>query len=324
MAPAKRNLSLEGAAADSKNKRRRIDYQSLMEAVSFSDLPDDCKVNIYSFLPVEDMNSAACCNKNCQQVRTHESLNQQRTGTIVWRESTTTTLFCKKLREVQNAFTGNRTRLKMTGHDIHSGREGFLLASHVDSLTGGRCAFRLAGVTTLDCSCNYPGGSYHPLKALCSVCPNLKDMDLSSTTINACSLKVFAERCPSLSKITWNNGCSGMYQCGHSLEEANNLTEFYANGIEFSPFVYDAGAIYAIDWREWYLFVNCRHLERLSIKGATVRVTEFSEETQPLSQETIIKMVRRHPTLRWLQSDLTADHVAMQKEEHTEITFVSD
>jgi hypothetical protein len=38
----------------------------------------------------------------------------------------------------------------------------------------------------------------------------------------------------------------------------------------------------------------------------------------------LIKMVRLHPTLRWLRSDLSEENVAMLKQERPEITFVSD
>lgn len=34
-----------------------------------------------------------------------------------------------------------------------------------------------------------------------------------------------------------------------------------------------------------------------------------------MQQEELIKMVRRHPTLRWLQSDLSNENVVMLKQE---------
>lgn len=40
--------------------------------------------------------------------------------------------------------------------------------------------------------------------------------------------------------------------------------------------------------------------------------------------EMLIKMVRLHPTLRWLRSDLTEENVAMLKQERPDQTFLSD
>lgn len=71
--------------------------------------------------------------------------------------------------------------------------------------------------------------------------------------------------------------------------------------------------------------MTCSHLEHLSIKDLTLAVSEEVEGVgEPLPQELLINMVRRHPTLRWLRSDLMAENVAMLKQERPEIAFVSD
>jgi hypothetical protein len=47
-------------------------------------------------------------------------------------------------------------------------------------------------------------------------------------------------------------------------------------------------------------------------------------EVYPVTQKIIMKMVRLYPTLKWLQSDLTAENVAiMPKQERPGITFVT-
>jgi hypothetical protein len=43
-----------------------------------------------------------------------------------------------------------------------------------------------------------------------------------------------------------------------------------------------------------------------------------------LPQEDIIQMVRNHPSLHWLRSDLSAENVAMLQQERLGITFVSE
>jgi hypothetical protein len=86
---------------------------------------------------------------------------------------------------------------------------------------------------------------------------------------------------------------------------------------------------YSRDTREGfynpYLLMHCRHLERLILKNVTWFVSGSDHELEPLPQEIIIKMVRYHPTLRWLQSDLTEENVAILKQEaRPEITFVAN
>ena len=66
----------------------------------------------------------------------------------------------------------------------------------------------------------------------------------------------------------------------------------------------------------------------LSIKNATWcewedRRSDFPRAF-PVTQEMLIKMVRHHPTLRWLRSDLTEENIAMLQHECPEVTFVRD
>jgi hypothetical protein len=71
-----------------------------------------------------------------------------------------------------------------------------------------------------------------------------------------------------------------------------------------------------------YLLYRCSHLKCLSIMNATWSFPG-SETSNPVTQEMLLKMVRHHPTLRWLQSDLTQENITMPQEEKPEITFVS-
>lgn len=72
-----------------------------------------------------------------------------------------------------------------------------------------------------------------------------------------------------------------------------------------------------------FLFASCSHLERLSIKNATCTHPANEDDSIPVCQDLLTKMVCNHPTLRWLRSDLTDESVAMLKQERPEITFVS-
>lgn len=57
--------------------------------------------------------------------------------------------------------------------------------------------------------------------------------------------------------------------------------------------------------------------------NATYMDDDLSIENR-IPQDVLIKMVRRHPLLKWLRSDLLAENVALLEEERPEITFVSD
>ena len=72
-----------------------------------------------------------------------------------------------------------------------------------------------------------------------------------------------------------------------------------------------------------FLGICPANLERVSIKGVTVKGQEVDSEHQPLSQQVIIQFVRDSPSLRWLRSDLTEQNVAMLQQERPEISFVS-
>ena len=50
----------------------------------------------------------------------------------------------------------------------------------------------------------------------------------------------------------------------------------------------------------------------------------WGEEGHVVSQAMLIKMVRNHPTLRWLRSDLTEENITMLQRERPDITFVSE
>jgi len=57
------------------------------------------------------------CNQQCDELRRHESLDQTRAGTIVCGERTTTRSLLNAIvnNEWDNAFTGNRTHLRIEG-----------------------------------------------------------------------------------------------------------------------------------------------------------------------------------------------------------------
>lgn len=75
-----------------------------------------------------------------------------------------------------------------------------------------------------------------------------------------------------------------------------------------------------------FLLNKCQNLERLSMQGATLCLvhgdTQQTLREVPGSQAMLMKMVRLLPALRWLESDLTPENVAILQQERPEITFV--
>jgi hypothetical protein len=70
------------------------------------------------------------------------------------------------------------------------------------------------------------------------------------------------------------------------------------------------------------MLMCCKHLKRLCIKNSTW--LQNGKEVQLVSQGMIIKFVRHSLTLRWLQSYLTEESVAILQQERPDITFVTD
>lgn len=99
---------------------------------------------------------------------------------------------------------------------------------------------------------------------------------------------------------------------GRNFRLASNLTELFLDDTKFQD----------VDRRHDYMFQHCSSLQRLSIKNATNDI--YFTRAEPMPQERIVKMVRLHPTLRWLRSDLTEENVAMLQQERPEITLVSE
>jgi len=73
----------------------------------------------------------------------------------------------------------------------------------------------------------------------------------------------------------------------------------------------------------FFMFMRCRSLERVSVKNASFDSSP-DVDSSPVTQEMLIKFVRRTPSLRWLRSDLTEENTVMLQQERPEITFVTD
>lgn len=315
-------------------KRQRIgddvNHVETADMPSFHDLNTDCLASIMLFLSSNDMNSFSKCNRDCSVARRSETLDQTsaQRGTIIVMENTTVASFWNKLTSIQsrNIFSGKRTCLRIEGLGrMTLGSYGGIIEQHDPYLL-----LELAEVMSLDCSCEAPmveikGDVWMFFNLLSRKLGNLQSLDLSNLEANFRSvIGSFINNCPDLTKVKWN-GCQDIFQHGHELEQASKPTQLYIDGAVFSRYVRDDDTRLELarDHPNSYLLERCSRLERLSLKGASVKVVSIADSPVPILQEALIKMVRRHPTLRWLRSDLSHENVALLEQERPEITFVS-
>jgi len=282
-----------------------------------------------SRLPFQDLNEVAMVDRRCRDMRNHESLNQTRSGTIVLTRTTTTRESLRRamLERGWNAvFSGNRTHLVVFG------------LKRVEQLQNWHRSHRhpnpllpLAGVTSLKVEYNRDNvndaverraACTNAFVTLIRVLPYIRELDTNYLELDKINE---LGTCPNLTRVTWN-GCKGLNICGYDLGgAASSLQELYVDDyhVEYGGLRRDFSSFYTSETTRGYLWVNCTRLERLSMKNATWQCRDMAEP-EPLYQEMLINMVRCHPTLRWLRSDLTEENVAMLKEERPEITFVTD
>lgn len=327
----KRLLSLMGVTTgtESTGARRRTSARRCErdDVAFFANLNCDCKVYILSYLSADDLNSFAMCSRDCRQVRNDESLDQTRAATILWTKKTTPNSFYRKIQETRHVFGGNRTRLKVVCPENLIERR----IRYMDYLPS--VVEPLEEVTSLECL----GYSYQvvPWTMLAHILPNLQMIDGVFSTFLKHSIGIFVKHCPALTKITCNNGSKRISFTGSEFQGANSPTHLYLDSPVSSKYscMFDNDCAFfrfgaRVDVRQYlasdrfdcYLLMKCSRLECLSIKGATL----MAYGNDPLPQGVLVNMVRRHPTLRWLRSDLTAENIAMLKQERPEITFVTD
>lgn len=314
------------------NKRPRLDDDASDNAPpgpSLDDLNGDCLLHILSYLHFDDLNSIAICSRRYRTARAHESLDQTRTGTIIISEHNRTcaSFFNRVTSNGWNeVFQGNQTHLKIDGlENLLRGEE------RMKELKALGVASQFARVTSLKLEARSNGIRYEDIWPLCHAFPNLRQLNMTSLPLSSDDAPYicdcFCKCCPNLARLTWN-GCRGHHHLfGRSFRSASNLTELFLDDGRFFADDNHMSALSgaAHDRNYIFMFRRCQSLTRLSIKNASCRIEDFQDIIfQPVPQEMLIKMVRLHPTLRWLRSDLTPENVTMLKQERPEITFVID
>jgi hypothetical protein len=91
-------------------------------------------------------------------------------------------------------------------------------------------------------------------------------------------------------------------------EEAFNYEEAFEYESEEDPMVR-------------FMWKHCEKLQRLSMKNTVMMI---DCDSKPVSQDMIMKLVRHHPTLQWIRSDLTQENIATLQQERPDIIFVNE
>lgn len=282
-------------------------------------------------------------NRRFRAIRADESLDQTREGIITITDGCTFDNLCDAIvnNDWDQEFQGNRSMLKIVMADkLRRGRKYDNVASYEMNETYFE-PYRLSGVTRLeiapiraDKDLYDRKDMYLLLSSLAMMLPNLEEVDLSGATLPCDRKSVcgkFAESCSRLARLTWNGGSEwfGLY---FSLSHDSNVRELTLDGSLFDCTDETLAESIVDPYSQDFLMMRCHNLERLSIKNAKLSVRKYLYYANTYSincavaipQDALVKMIRRHPTLRWLRSDLSAENIAMLKQERPEIVFVSD
>lgn len=188
----------------------------------------------------------------------------------------------------------------------------------------------LNGVTSIHVSCD---PSRHLAVSACKeffyLLPNLTEIAMVGGFYSSEVLWFIASSYPKLKQLTWmRSDYKSPFENDHvadgwsSFSHLKCLTNVFFDGNRFSGCARRYGTEGG-HYDAWYLLAYFCRLERLGIKNYAW-AGNGQKEYGPMPQEILIKMVRRHPNLRWLRSDLSEENVAMLQQERPEITFVSD
>ena len=117
------------------------------------------------------------------------------------------------------------------------------------------------------------------------------------------------------------------------MKAANKLRELYMDNVLFFVTGSDIDAISDLDTEDevvstTFLFHACssKVLERVSMRNTKIRPywVRPIRRTVATPQSALIKFIRKAPTsLRWFQSNLNSENIAMLQKERPEIEFVS-
>ena len=144
------------------------------------------------------------------------------------------------------------------------------------------------------------------------------------------SLPRFTRNCSLLEKINLldSSHINWTYLDGNDMRNAHNLKELFINGVQINILCTSeqVARLWDLnDYQELYLFhYCCMNLERVSLQNVVWNFAgtryHFSAE---IAQKILIKFVRNAPSLRWFQSELIPENMAMLRLERPGIQLLN-
>jgi len=298
----------------------------------FTVLPIKCRVFILKHLERDDLiaMSLTCKNlrKDCQDY--HRAFSTFRVRGTLGDTHSLLRLLCESERE--GAFSKFHHLKVQLPHAFTT-----VTDQNVKEIVQG---LQITGITSLDLSVPLRAKKKHQkvrtstLKALGSLLPRLREINLTNVVVANPALLEIAEKCPLLEVLTWNRHTTMSFLDGSTLGACHNLKELYMDDSVFCHVGNGLGLVADFDYQQPTclsrrksiqqptIFFRCsKSLERVSIRNARAS-SSFKSPKGCLPQTALINFVRHVPTLRWFRSDLSELNVAMLKAERPEVQFL--
>lgn len=204
------------------SKRRRIVRQP-----SLDDVNDDCLRLILKHLPANDLNSMAMCGRHYRAARSHESLDQARTGTILCSTNTSlTTIYDALVKQGMNQ-ARNRSTLKLVNiENVPPLVEGTGVGRVIPHICSLAVSFRHPFVRTV---------WHQTLEAIIKMLPNLEEIDFADMICHGFQFCNIERDCRMLKRFSWSGSFGTMRLNGGNFAESSSaVTELYLDDTEFS------------------------------------------------------------------------------------------
>jgi len=313
------------------NKRQCIGGLKQAEIATFEDLNNDCLVGILKFLETDAMNDATLINSRFYEARKDPSLDQTRTAIIICKSKN------MNMNDLYEMIATKRWARRVFGHDSNMkclkiiGLEVIrddLSDIRMIELRSRSVDVQLQSVTSLDVSFN--PSEKRAVDAMCipalvRILPNLLEVDMSYVKVYSGMIFRLYRQFRNLACIRWNGSDAIFVYPGQSSVYNPNVTELHVDGSLLEErSISQATSSFNVDLsdHERFLWRDFPELQRLSMKNTSWSI--HINEPQPVSQEMLIKLVRHHPALQWVRSDLTDESIAILKEERPEVIFVNE
>jgi hypothetical protein len=297
---------------------------------------DDCLVKIFSFLTNDQMNDAALVCHRFYKARKSPSLDQTRSATLRLCRARNLLHVLRKI-EMERWASALSTNQTMT-------------CLHILELE------RLVDFTTIQevpKECILESITTLKVTGPATVTPFLRRLNRWQSVFRGNVRDLLDTILPNVSKLEVYNVC-WEYPCdgsgpgfGHVLPKITSLNwqgyhEEYHPTSSVHPHItelfLDNGVVSCTDSRMFpgyepsrdevssseslYIFNHCPRLERLSIMHCCYQEeTDYYKESFELRQDQLIKLVRCHPSLKWVRAHFTKQTMALLQEERPEVSL---